>query len=154
MKRRMKFRMIRWCGVLVSLQIACALLAAQERAAQRPEIMIIGYEIKLQEFEKPIIRINEKGEMQRYTKAYVVYVKGSFGEPRAIPVEIYIGDYRVPEYGGMKDGIYFRIYEDTLLQRLEGKPFGYGYEGQKLKTFEVPFTPSKNRPFKKEEGRK
>lgn len=126
-------------------------VAAQERVTYQEEIRITGYEIRVQEFKKPFERIDEKGAMRRYSKAYVVHVRGSFGEPRAIPVEVYIGDYKVPEYGGTKDGIYFKIYDEELLQRLNGKPFGFGFENQKVKTFEVRFEPSKNRPFKKYE---
>ena len=40
-------------------------------------------------------------------------------------LEIFIGDWRVPEYRGDAEGITFRIYEPELLGRLKGKELSY-----------------------------
>ena len=46
-------------------------------------------------------------------------------------MDFYIGDYRVPEYGGFKDGIYFRIYDEGLLRSLDEKEVSVGVGGKK-----------------------
>lgn len=135
-------------AVLALLILPCA-SSGQARGEKTQEIRITGYDIFEQDFEKPLTRIDERGARRTYGRAYVVHVKGSFGEPRAIPVDLFIGDYRVPEYGGTKEGIYFRIYDDTLLEKLEGRLFAYGFEGQKVRTTDVRFSPTSRKPFKR-----
>ena len=87
--------------------------------AQKPKedphkINITSYEILVQELKKPYIKIDGKGMKRSYTKVYIIKLKGYFGEVGAIPVDIFIGNYKVPEYGGTKDGIYFKVYEEKL----------------------------------------
>lgn len=147
-------KIVRFASVLAVLMVIPTLLHPQKQSKTPERIRITGYNILVQEFEKPLVRLDEKGVKREYSKAYVVQLKGEFGEPRAIPVDIYIGNYKVPEYGGMKGGIYFRIYEERLLEELEGKQFGYGYENQKVGTFDLRFTPKKLKPFKKFSGHK
>lgn len=125
---------------------------AQQGEGKFKNISISSYEISVHEFEKPFMKIDTKGTKRSYTKVYIINLKGNFGEPSAIPVDIFIGDYKVPEYGGTKDGIYFRIYDEKLLEDLENKQFSYGFQNQKVKTFKLRFTPNALRPFKKAEG--
>ncbi len=67
---------------------------------------------------------------------------------RALGLELYIGDYRVPEYGGTRDGLYFRIYDERLLSRLEGKEFRYRFAGPEIHHSGVRFSTTGLRPFK------
>lgn len=57
-------------------------------------------------------------------------------------LNIYIGDYKVPEYGGTQTGIYFRIYDQKILQRLDKQMIYYQIDkGEKRslnKQFSVP----------------
>lgn len=130
---------------LIALFIVPGATAAQEP----PELHIKDYKIFVQQLERPVMRKDAKGEKQRYEKVYVVELKGYFGEPRAIPIDIYIGDYRIPEYGGTKDGVYFKIYDSALLERLEGQPFALGIENRKVKILKLKFTPSAQRKWRK-----
>ncbi len=123
-----------------------------QKIKQVPEkTTISSYEILIQTFDKPITRIDDKGEKIKYEKAYVIKLMGNIDVSGAIPVDIYIGDYKIPEYGGTKDGIYFKIYDEKLLKDLENKPFGYGFQKRKIKTFDLKFRPSSKKPFKKYE---
>lgn len=121
---------------------------AQQGEGTFKNITISSYDISVQDFEKPFMKIDERGVKRNYRKAYVVNLKGYFGKSSAIPVDIFIADYKVPEYGGTKDGIYFRIYDEKLLEDLENKPFSYGFQNQKVQTFKLKFTPNALRPFK------
>jgi len=132
---------------------ACLLLTGgspgQKREEKPRDIRITGYEIFEQNFEKPLVRLDERGTPRSYSRAYVVHLKGYFGEPSAIPIDIFIGDYRVPEYGGTTEGIYFRIYDEKLLKKLAGSSFSYGFEGRKVETTSVRFSPAPSMAFKK-----
>lgn len=136
-------------SMLLILSMIVLPLFSQGHGKRRQEITITSYDISVQVYEKPFAKLDEKGQKKSYSKAYVVRLKGNFGEVRAIPVDIFIGDYKVPEYGGTEDGIYFKIYDEKLLQKLENKAFGYGYQNQKIKTFKLKLRPSKKKPFKK-----
>lgn len=76
-------------------------------------------------------KVMKNGEEKSYTKAHKVSLQGSFMVDRAIPVEIFIGDYRVPEYGGTPDGIYFKIYDEKLLKSLNNQFIAYGFDNKK-----------------------
>lgn len=46
-------------------------------------------------------------------------------EPMDINIDYYIGDYKIPEYGGTENGIYFRLIEPGLLEKLNNQSFSY-----------------------------
>lgn len=112
-------------------------------------IKIDSYDIELHELETPIFRRSGRGEKQAFDKYYVVYLNGNFGEVRAQALEIFIGNYKISEYGGTPDGIYFKVYDETLLKRLEGKTFAFGYQGKKMPGLDKPFEPGKMGPFRR-----
>lgn len=121
---------------------------AQDDKQKRPKISISSYDIYIQVLTKPRIIVDAKGQQKSYTKAYVVRLKGYFAVDRAIPVDVYIGDYKIPEYGGTKDGIYFKVYDEKLLQKLDNQAFGIGLMNQKIQTLKLKFQLRKKRPFK------
>lgn len=40
-------------------------------------------------------------------------------------IDFYIGDYRIPEYGGRENRIYFRLYDPKLVESLDGQTISY-----------------------------
>ena len=128
--------------VLVALPIAAS---AQER---RRGLEIRSYEIALADLERPETRVTD-GVRRTFEQVYIVELEGDFGAFGAIPVDVYIGDHRIEEYGGTRDGIYFKVYDEALLDRLEGQPFAYGFEGRKVETLDLRFTARDRRPFKR-----
>ena len=135
----------RTCIVVIQIGL---LMSAGVSAQQPREPHIKSHQIFIQQLKQPLTRRDERGEERQYREIYVVELKGYFGEARAIPIEVYIGDYKIPEYGGTKDGIYFKIYDRALLDRLEGQAFALGIENQKMEILKLRFTPSAQRPFK------
>lgn len=135
-----------WGVVLLGL-LSGLVFPAQQKKPSGP-VTISAYDIYEQRLKQPMTVMDIRGVKKTTEKIYIVELKGEFDEPGAIPVDIFIGDYKVPEYGGTKEGIYFKIYDGELLQRLEAKPFGYGYKDQKIKTFKLKFKPSLLKPFK------
>jgi hypothetical protein len=72
------------------------------------------------------------GNDKVYEQAWVVLLSFKTSLPVTdTSLDFYIGDYRVPEYGGFKDGIYFRIYEESLLRSLDEKEISVGVGGNK-----------------------
>ena len=45
-------------------------------------------------------------------------------------IDFYIGDYRIPEYGGRENRIYFRIHDPKLLESLDGQTISYQVANQ------------------------
>lgn len=91
------------------------------------------HRVKLSAAQK--VRDNE-GRERVYEQAWLVLL--SFKNPPPVRnerMDFYIGDYRVPEYGGFKDGIYFRIYDESLLQSLNDQELSVGIAQEKQKTF-------------------
>jgi len=92
---------------------------------------------------KPYIYRDSTYTLKESKTAYLVLLDLS-GKPKAYgPVmNIFIGDYKIPEFGGTKTGIYFRIYDTAILQKLNKQKFYYRYSGSEKifldKYFESP----------------
>ena len=55
-------------------------------------------------------------------------------------IDFFIGDYRIPEYGGWEGGIYFKVYEEDLLRRLNNAEFLYRLpENKEVVKFDTRF---------------
>ena len=140
--------------VLVSLS-CCALLAgvipvqAQTNNQEKSSaVELRSYEIVQLELKSPVRLRDAEGKEQSYDHAYLVTLKGTFPRDQGIGMELLIGDYRVPEYGGTKDGIYFRIYDEKTLNSLEGKEFRYRIGRRETRSLEKRFSAKEARPFK------
>ncbi len=118
-----------------------ALAAAQTQdQAVREQIRLISYEVSQLELKKTVQLLDTEGKEQRYDRAYIVTLKGSFPLNQALGFELYIGDYRIPEYGGTHDGLYFRIYDQKLLSRLENKEFRYRFGPGEVRSLDTRFS--------------
>lgn len=129
-----------------------AFAQAQDQTKKEP-IRLISYEITQLELRKTIRRIDTEGKEQKYDRAYLVTVKGNFPLYQALGFELYIGDYRIPEYGGTRDGLYFRIYDERLLSRLEGKDFRYRFGPGEMHSLDTRFSTKNFHPFKVQKER-
>ncbi len=134
---------------------SCSLLAgltparAQTSSREKPlNVKINSYEIVRLELKTPVRLRDAEGKEQSYERAYLVTLKGTFPRDEGLGMELYIGDYRVPEYGGTKDGIYFRIYDEKVLNNLEGKEFRYRFGPTEIHSLEKRFSTKEARPFK------
>ena len=119
----------------------------QEQPKSEP-IRLISYEIVQLELKKSIRLRDADGKEQSYDRAYLLTLKGTFPRDQALGLELYIGDYRVPQYGGTRDGLYFRIYDEKLLARLEGKEFRYRFASPEIHSFDVRFSAKSSQPLK------
>lgn len=133
---------------LLAVFVSPSALHPQAREVSRPAISLSSYDVVLLELKKPFVMRDREGKPQSYDRAYVVTLKGRFPADQALGMELFIGDYRVPEYGGTRDGLYFRIYDEKLLARLEGKDFRYRFATKEIHSFNIRFSVERFQPFK------
>jgi hypothetical protein len=127
--------------------LRCEPAPAQEQG-KRKLIRLISYEITQLELKKSVRLLDTEGKEQKYDRAYLVTLKGTFPLNQALGFELYIGDYRVPEYGGTHDGLYFRIYDEKLVSRLEDKEFRYRFGPGEIRSLDSRFSVKRFQPFK------
>ena len=116
--------MTRFSAALAVLLLALALPSSGlAQPWDRPRFHDI--KVQKQTLERPAQVRDEKGQIREYREAFVVRLAGKLPPPRDMALEIFIGDWRVPEYRGDAEGLIFHIYEPELLGRLKGKPLSY-----------------------------
>ena len=113
-----------------------------------PSVHLESFQVVQQELKKPTRVRDSEGREQTYSRTYLVTLKGTFPRDQGLGMELYIGDYRVPEYGGTADGLYFRVYDPKMLSSLEGKEFRYRFAGSQLNGLGVRFSAKKTQPAK------
>jgi hypothetical protein len=121
---------------------------SQDRGTGRSPAQLTSYEVVQLELKKPVKLRDAEGKEQSYDRAYLVTLKGTFPADQAMGLELFIGDYRIPEYGGKRDGLYFRIYDAKLLERLEDKDFRYRFGSPEIRSFNMHFSTKASQPLK------
>lgn len=114
--------------------------AQTESHDKLPAIQLVSYDVVRLELKKPVRLRDSEGKEQTYDRAYLVTLKGTFPRNQGLGMELYIGDYRVPEYGGTRDGIYFRLYDEKLVASLEGKEFRYRFASKEIRSLNMRFS--------------
>lgn len=81
-------------------------------------------------------KLREKDGKERvYEQAWLVLLTfRNLGPVTDTGMDLFIGDYRVPEYGDFKGGIYFRVYDESLLRSLDEKEISVGVGGKKTQS--------------------
>ena len=90
------------------------------RPASQPDtIRLIDQSVHFVKLSFPYVTTDEKGGKKEYTTAWLVRFRLE-NMPRAMGanMDFFIGDYQIPEYGGWENGIYFKIYDHALLEKL------------------------------------
>lgn len=146
--KRMQLLMLGFVSLCLSASpFASAQAQSQDRS--KPEaIRLSSYDVVQLELKKPMRMRDAEGKEQSYDRAYVVTLKGTFPLFQGHALELFIGDYRVPEYGSTRDGLYFRIYNEKLLASLEGKEFKYKFGSAEVHSFEKRFSTKSSQPLK------
>ena len=90
----------------------------------------------------PFTTTNQVGKAQRFTEGYVVLLSLTGPKFSGPKLDLFVGDYEVPEYGGWAKGIYFKVYDPALLSRLDGREFRYRFMDKRIQNLgrklEVP----------------
>ena len=110
-------------------------------APERDALELTAVELHKVRLDSPHKLREEDGQERVYEEAWLVLLS-----LRNLPIgadaalDIFIGDYRVPEYGGFRDGIYFRIYDERLLQSLDGRDISARLAGRTTKSLGKRFS--------------
>lgn len=124
------------------LFVTIALLTASCRGRQSPApplvdqqviqdtLSVSGYSIHRVKLPYAHAITDRDGNTKRYGEAWLIKLRLQ-DAPRISDerIDFAIGDYTVPEYGGWKGGIYFRIYERELLEQLDQQMIRYKFPG-------------------------
>ena len=102
---------------------------AVNAAQQQPAID----SIKLKEYSVHLVKLpftyvikDEKGAKKQYDRAWLVKLEfEKIPKLVSLTIDFAIGDYIIPEYGGWKKGIYFKIYQTELLESLNNQEILY-----------------------------
>jgi hypothetical protein len=116
-------------------------LVATTRPAGEGPFVLKGIEVVRAELARPHTAIDAGGEKRQYTHAHVVLLEIEGLRISGPALEVLIGDYKVPEYGGWERGIYFKVYEAALLEKLAGHEMRWRFmdrTGSFGRRFEVP----------------
>jgi len=110
--------------------VLLALVAAPQTRGEAPQpsgerLELRGYEAYHVRLAQPFTRLEADGEKRTSTEAYVVRLKVSRPESWGEKVDYFVGDYRIPEYGGWEEGIYFKVYDRALFDSLRGGELRY-----------------------------
>lgn len=86
-----------------------------------------GAEVLSVTLEKPLMRADISGIDRPWSQAYMVRLAISTPPAMGPVLELYVGNERIPEYGGWKEGVYFWVYDPQKLQQLNGRPISYRF---------------------------
>jgi hypothetical protein len=121
-------------GVLLALGAAQTRGEAPRASGERVELR--GYEAYHVRLAQPFTRLEANGEKRTATEAYVVRLKISRPEFWGEKIDYFVGDYRIPEYGGWAEGIYFKVYDRDLFESLRGGELRYRIGNGPIVSFE------------------
>jgi hypothetical protein len=125
-----------------------SLAQGQEGPGSASSVRLVSYQVVQLELRKSVQFRDLEGKAQNYSRAYLVTLKGTFPRNRGLGLELYIGDYRVTEYGGTHDGLYFRLYDPKLVTGLEGREFRYRFASKEIQSFGVRFSMKSAQPIR------
>ena len=90
--------------------------------------------------KKPYKYRDNDNKLKESKTAYLVMFTFATGlKAMSIRIDFYIGDFRIPEYGGTEKGIYFRLYDAKLLESLDGQAISYQVANQDKVSFRKKF---------------
>lgn len=124
-------------GVAVSLVVllasggfghAATAQEVEEGPQDVPTVRLDSVEVLRVALREPVDRPDAQGEVRTWQQAFMIRLAVS--EPPALgPAEhIYLGEERVPEFGGWERGIYFWVYDPARLEELRGRTISYQFD--------------------------
>ncbi|TCS33749.1 hypothetical protein EDC30_11539 [Paucimonas lemoignei] len=93
-------------------------------------VRLDSYSIEKKALVAPQAARDAAGAERSFHAVYLVKVKGIVPTNYALPVQLFVGDIPVREYGATRDGIYFKVYDPQVLKKMNGKPFRYATVGK------------------------
>jgi hypothetical protein len=130
-----------WVVMMVCLATVNTACAQRQPKGQDSALELSSYSVHLVQPKTPYKVRNAKNEVEEKKTAYLVFFdlkhRPAFYNTN---LDFYIGDYKIPEYGGTATGIYFRVYDKALLKKLNNESILYATGRQPQKSLNKKFT--------------
>jgi hypothetical protein len=130
---RLRFRLL--LGAAFLLPSLALPLAAQPN----PAVAATKVTVERKAFDRPLSVRVAGGELKSYSEGWEVRLRGTFPIYGDRAMELYVGDYRVPEYGGTADGLYFRLYDSKVVAGLAGREISWRFGREPLRPLGLRF---------------
>ncbi|MCH9651365.1 MAG: hypothetical protein K0U98_24275 [Deltaproteobacteria bacterium] len=114
-----------WSLLALSMVLTGLAFPTEAKAAAGEGMSIESVEISTLTFQKPVQRMDADGKNQTYREAIRLLFTGEFPPATAEPYELFIGDYQVMEYSGSRSELQVILFEEGLMDRLEGSELRY-----------------------------
>jgi hypothetical protein len=129
--------------ISIALVLILAALASVAAAQEPAKAVLKSYDVTLIKLDAPVTRANESGMKIALDQVYLVRLRGEFPVNSAKPMELYLGDKKIGEFGSWPGGIYFILLDKASLDAFTGKDFGYRMGGKKTLPLGAKFEPAK-----------
>ncbi len=93
-------------------------------------VRLDSYSVEKRQLPAAVAARDAGGAERAFDKVFLVKVKGVVPTNHALPVQLFVGDMPIREYGATKDGIYFKVYDPRVLKQMHGKPFRYAADAK------------------------
>lgn len=105
--------------------------AQEVERGERPQevpVRLDSVEVLRVDLREPVERPDAEGEVRTWEQAFMVRL--ALPEPPAMgpAVDIFLGEERVPEFGGWEGGVYFWVYDPARLEELRGRTVSYQFD--------------------------
>jgi hypothetical protein len=132
--------------LLLTLEFACAQSTTDQQSFTLELKDVQVYQVQAKE---PYTYKDKENKTKEVNTAYLVkLVFDKRPQPTNDRIDFYIGDYRIPEYGGTSEGIYFRLIEPGLLDKLNNQAIGYQIGSQQKVSLKKNFMKPDTRTLK------
>ncbi len=103
-----------------------------------PTVVLESIEILYVELDNPVLARDAEGKPQKFNTSYMVRLGlKTSGVPNGPAFNIYVGKHRISELGGWKRGVYFHVYDPTLLKQLAGGEIFYRIGNEKPRSLDA-----------------
>lgn len=124
--------------LLATLECACAQSTADQHTLTLELKNVQVYQVQA---KKPYTYQDKENKTKEVNSAYLVkLVFDKKPQPMNQRIDFYIGDYKVQEYGGTSDGIYFRLIEPGLIDKLNNQAISYQVGNEQKVSLKKNFT--------------
>ena len=135
----------------LSLTVPGRIHAQEQKSQQQQAIELKNVTIHFVEAKKTYQYRDSAYKLYQSKTAYMVFMDlENIPRNAGTALNIYIGDYKVPEYGGTPTGIYFRIYDQKILQRLDKQIIYYQIDKGEKRSFNKQFSVPDQNTLKKQ----
>lgn len=108
-------------GSLLQLGLISTAEAQTRIPAERFGSGTLSAEVLIVSLDRKVRRQGADGEVRSWSQAYMVRLPLQTSNTWAAETKLFVGDEAIGEYGGWEGGIYFWVYGDEALERIQGQ---------------------------------